>query len=160
MARSLTLLVTPWLLLAGGWLIFYVLKEPPPLVGCMSGPAPGVEEYRRGLGAYGTLSAALVGGLIATVSRGPRTLYALGICAWLAALYNFDDGLFQWHATLALVLTIFGGELVTLFAAIGMFAMRRPRIAELTYLWMVLLLLLPVAITVPAEEGIATFCLD
>ena len=152
------MLAAPLVLLAGGWAIFYVLKQPPPAAECMTRRAPGVEQYRGGLGAYATFSAAVLGALIASVSRGPRTMYALAVCAWLATLYNADDDAFWPHALVATILGALGALLLACGAA-GTLAMRRPRTAELAYLWTALLVFVPATAGIVASEGTPGLCL-
>ena len=154
------MLATPLVLLAGGWAIFYLVKDPPRLDACSEGRVPGVEEYRDGLGAYATFAAVVIGSLIARISTTKRTMYPLAACAWLAAVYNLDNDAFHVHALGALIGMLFGGELLLACSAIATLAMRRPRVAQLTYLWTALLLLVPAAVTWPAGEGVAFLCLD
>ena len=160
MGEKLLVLATPVALLAAGWVIFYVLKEPPRMDECAQGRDPGVNAYRQGLGTYATVAAAGIAALIARVSRTRRTLFALSICAWLVLVYNADDDVFGWHATFAMLLALFGGEVLLLCSALATFAMRRPRGAQLTYLWTSLLVFVPALAGQVASQGVPGLCMS
>lgn len=160
MARRLLVLAAPVVLLAGGWLIFYVLKDPPRADGCYAATPRDVHGYRRGLGAYATLSACALGALIAWTSRTRRTGYALAACAWLMALYNLEDDAFVPHATFGFVFGMFGGELLLGASAIATLVMGRPQFAQLAYLWTALLVILPGAAGIVASEGDWALCMS
>lgn len=160
MAQRVLVVTVPLALLAGGWAIFHVLKELPPADCGAQVPAGMVEDHRRGLGAYATFSALVIGSLIASISAARSTRLALAVCAWLAALYNVENAAFEVHATVAVGLTIFGGELLLACSAIAVFAMRRPRIAQLAYLWTALPLILPALVASPATRGGSFLCMS
>ena len=152
------MLATPLALLAGGWVIFYVLKAPPEVDACAYEPANGVEEYRQGLGTCATAAAIVLGALIARTSPTKRTTYALVTAAWATALYNLENDAFGFHALIGLALLVFGGELILLLSAIATFTTRE-RSARLVYLWISLLLVLPAAVGFPASEGVPGLCM-
>ena len=158
MGARLLLLATPAALLAGGWVIFYVLKEPPEVDRCALEPARGIDAYREGLGAYATFAAVVISVLIARTSPTRRTTSALAACAWLAALYHLENDTLAPHSLIGLGILVFGGELILLLSAIATFTTWE-RAARLVYLWMTLLLVLPAAVGYPASEGTPGLCM-
>lgn len=153
------MIATPLALLTGGWVIFYVLKEPPRADRCSGHEAAGIDEYRTGLGSYATAAAAVLAALIAKTSPTKPTYLALAACAWLTGIYNVDNDAFEPHAIFGWFAGLFGGEAVLAIAAIASLIAERPRFAQLVYLWTALLVFVPGATGIVASEGTPGLCL-
>lgn len=153
-------LLAPPLVIAGGWVIFFVLKEPPPSTACFADPHPDVEVHRRGLGTYATASALVLGGLIGALSRRPANLYALGVAAWALVIENASTLAFVIHAAAAMAAGVLGGEVVWVVSGIAALTAAPRRGSLLVYLWTSLAIVLPVATGLVASHSFPLWCID